>query len=96
METTKPFEISKHAVVRAWGLVKANDGAEGVDGETIEQFESKLKGNLYKLWNRLSSGSYLPPPTLYRRRTVEKEDWASLVFRTGWPKRWLRCRSNLW
>ena len=63
METTKPFEISKHAVVHAWELVKANDGAEGVDGETIEQFAFKLKGNLYTLWNRLSSGSYFPPPT---------------------------------
>jgi len=72
METTKPFEISKHAVMRAWGLVKANDGAEGVDGETIEQFESKLKGNLYKLWNRLSSGSYLPPPT--RTVAIPKKD----------------------
>ena len=61
MKTTKPFEISKHDVMRAWKLVKANKGAHGVDGETIEQFESDLKGNLYKLWNRLSSGSYFPP-----------------------------------
>jgi len=61
LKTTKPFEISKHDVVRAWELVKANKGAPGVDGETIEQFESNLKGNLYKLWNRLSSGSYFPP-----------------------------------
>ena len=61
MKTTKPFEISKHDVVRAWELVKANKGAPGVDGETIEQFESNLKGNLYKLWNRMSSGSYFPP-----------------------------------
>ncbi len=72
METTKPFKISKHAVMRAWELVKANDGAEGVDGETIEQFESKLKGNLYKLWNRLSSGSYFPPPT--RTVAIPKKD----------------------
>jgi len=72
METTKPFEISKHDVVRAWELVKANDGAKGVDGETIEQFESKLKGNLYKLWNRLSSGSYFPPPT--RTVAIPKKD----------------------
>ena len=63
MKTTKPFEISKHDVLKAWELVKANKGAEGVDGETIEQFESKLKSNLYKLWNRLSSGSYFPPAT---------------------------------
>lgn len=61
MKPTKPFEISKHDVVRAWEVVKANKGASGVDGETIEQFESDLKGNLYKLWNRLSSGSYFPP-----------------------------------
>ena len=72
METTKPFKISKHAVMRAWELVKANDGVEGVDGETIEQFESKLKGNLYKLWNRLSSGSYFPPPT--RTVAIPKKD----------------------
>ena len=61
METTKPFEISKYDVVRAWQLVKANRGADGVDGETIEQFESDLKRNLYKIWNRMSSGSYFPP-----------------------------------
>ena len=61
METAKPFKISKYDVVRAWQRVKANKGAHGVDGETIEQFESNLKGNLYKLWNRLSSGSYFPP-----------------------------------
>ncbi len=62
MKATKPFEISKYDVVRAWEVVKANKGAPGTDGETIDQFESKLKGNLYKLWNRLSSGSYFPPP----------------------------------
>ena len=72
METTKPFEISKHDVLRAWKLVKANDGAEGVDGETIEQFESNLKGNLYKIWNRLSSGSYFPPPS--RAIVISKKD----------------------
>lgn len=61
MKTTKPFDISKYDVVRAWERVKANKGAPGVDGETLEQFELSLKGNLYKLWNRLSSGSYFPP-----------------------------------
>mgnify|MGYP001219023358 CR=1 FL=1 len=60
METAKPFDISKAAVWRAWELVKANDGAAGVDSETIGQFESNLKGNLYRLWNRMSSGSYFP------------------------------------
>jgi len=61
LKTTKPFEISKHDVVRAWEMVKANKGASGVDGETIEQFESDLKGSLYKLWSRMSSGSCFPP-----------------------------------
>ena len=62
MKTTKPFKISKYDVLRAWKMVKANKGAAGADGEAIEQFELDLKGNLYKLWNRLSSGSYFPPP----------------------------------
>ena len=61
MKPTKPFEISKHDVVRAWERVKAKQGAAGVDGETIERFESNLKGNLYKIWNRMSSGTYFPP-----------------------------------
>ncbi len=58
----KPFVIEKRDVHRAGLLVKANQGAAGVDGRTIADFESNLKGNLYKLWNRLSSGSYYPPP----------------------------------
>jgi RNA-directed DNA polymerase len=59
---TKPFDISKRVVWEAYERVKANKGAPGVDDESIEQFEQELKGNLYKLWNRLSSGSYFPPP----------------------------------
>src|SRR5262245_49335681 len=58
----KPFAISKRVVWDAYQRVKANDGAAGVDGESIEEFERDLKGNLYKLWNRLSSGSYFPAP----------------------------------
>jgi RNA-directed DNA polymerase len=58
----KPFAISKWVVWEAYQRVKANDGAAGVDGESIEEFERDLKGNLYKLWNRLSSGSYFPSP----------------------------------
>jgi hypothetical protein len=58
----KPFEISKRLIWEAWLRVKANKGAEGVDEESIEEFEGDLKGNLYKLWNRMSSGSYMPPP----------------------------------
>lgn len=57
----KPFEISKRDVWEAFLKVKANKGAPGVDGCTIEEFEKDLKGNLYKIWNRMSSGSYFPP-----------------------------------
>jgi group II intron reverse transcriptase/maturase len=62
MSQAKPFEISKHAVFDAWRQVKANRGAHGVDEQTITEFEGNLKSNLYRLWNRLSSGSYFPPP----------------------------------
>jgi len=58
----KPFVISKRIVWDAYERVKANQGAAGVDGESITEFEADLKGNLYKLWNRLSSGRYFPPP----------------------------------
>jgi RNA-directed DNA polymerase len=58
----KPFDISKRVVWEAYLRVKANKGAAGVDGQTIEQYEQNLKNNLFKLWNRLSSGSYFPPP----------------------------------
>lgn len=58
----KPFDIPKGMVWEAYQRVKANKGAAGVDGQTVEQFEQDLKGNLYKLWNRMSSGSYFPPP----------------------------------
>jgi RNA-directed DNA polymerase len=57
----KSFVISKKVVLEAWEDVKSNQGAAGVDGETIEDFERDLSGNLYKVWNRLSSGSYTPP-----------------------------------
>jgi RNA-directed DNA polymerase len=59
---TKPFQIPKALVWEAYKRVKANGGAAGVDQESIEMFEGKLGDNLYKLWNRLCSGSYFPPP----------------------------------
>jgi RNA-directed DNA polymerase len=59
---TKPFDIPKALIWKAFQCVKANGGAAGVDHESIEQFESRLRDNLYKLWNRLCSGSYFPPP----------------------------------
>jgi len=58
----KPFDISKRAVWEAYVKVKANKGAPGVDAVSIEDFEKDLKGNLYKIWNRMSSGTYFPPP----------------------------------
>jgi RNA-directed DNA polymerase len=58
----KPFDIPKRLVVDAWRLVRANRGAAGVDGETLEAFERDLKKNLYRIWNRMSSGSYFPAP----------------------------------
>jgi RNA-directed DNA polymerase len=58
----KPFDISKQEVWEAYLKVKANKGAPGVDEVTLAEFEKDLKGNLYKIWNRMSSGSYFPPP----------------------------------
>lgn len=57
----KPFEISKWTVWEAYGKVKANRGAPGVDGQSLAAFETDLQNNLYKIWNRMSSGSYFPP-----------------------------------
>lgn len=62
MEKTKPFNISKQLFEQAYKLVKANAGAAGVDQQSLEDFERNLKDNLYKLWNRMSSGCYFPPP----------------------------------
>ena len=58
----KPFSIDKKLVYEAYKVVRANAGAAGVDGQTIGQFEADLRGNLYKIWNSMSSGSYCPPP----------------------------------
>ena len=62
MDKAKPFAIPKREVWEAFKRVKANQGAAGVDGQSIAEFEANLAGNLYRLWNRLSSGSYFPPP----------------------------------
>lgn len=62
MSEAKPYDISKHLVWKAWKQVRENQGAAGVDGVSLMAFEKDLKGNLYKIWNRMSSGSYLPPP----------------------------------
>ena len=68
----KPFSISKQVVVEAYKRVKANGGAAGVDAQGIEAFERDLKNNLYKIWNRMSSGTYFPPPV--RSVGIPKKD----------------------
>ena len=62
MDKPKPYAIPQGLVYQAYERVKANRGAAGVDGESLRMFEKDLKNNLYKVWNRMSSGSYFPPP----------------------------------
>jgi RNA-directed DNA polymerase len=61
LKQTKPFIIPQEVVIKAFRLIKANAGAAGVDNQSLADFEKDLKDNLYKIWNRLSSGSYFPP-----------------------------------
>ncbi len=68
----KPMSISKRMVWDAYKRVKANRGAAGVDGQSVTEFEENQSANLYKLWNRLASGSYFPPPV--RRVEIPKGD----------------------
>ena len=72
MAEDKPFCISKWAVWEAWTKVRANRGAAGIDDISITRFERKLKNNLYRIWNRMSSGSYIPPPV--KRVMIPKPD----------------------
>ena len=59
-QVTKPFTIDKHVIMNAWKRVKENKGSAGIDNISTEDYESNLGKNLYKLWNRMSSGSYFP------------------------------------
>jgi RNA-directed DNA polymerase len=72
VDKAKPFCISKWEVWEAYKRVKANQGAAGVDGQSIAEFEEDLKDNLFKIWNRMSSGSYFPPPV--RRVDIPKDN----------------------
>jgi retron-type reverse transcriptase len=89
-------------------MVKANRGAAGVDGESIAEFEKNLKGNLYKLWNRMSSGTYFPPPVrgveIPKRdrkgvRTLGEPTVADRVAQRShgciWSLRWNRCSTGI-
>jgi group II intron reverse transcriptase/maturase len=75
--TDKPFNIDKKQVYEAYLAVKSRAGAAGIDGKTIEQFEADLKGNLYKIWNRMSSGTYFPP--LVRAVSIPKKSGGQRV-----------------
>src|SRR6059058_5230618 len=74
MDKAKPFCIPKREVWEAYKRVKANQGAAGVDGQSIAEFEQDLSNNLYRIWNRMSSGSYFPPPVL--RVEIPKDNGA--------------------
>ena len=88
--TNKPFNIDKRLVYEVYKAVKSNRGGAGVDEQSIEQFEEDLAGNLYKIWNRMSSGTYFPP---------QVRDSAQLpVSRPSAPRdrlRWARPKSFL-
>ena len=98
MDKAKPFSISKREVWEAFKRVKANQGAAGVDGQSIADLEANLAGNLYKLWNRMSSGSYFPPPV--RRVDIPKANGGTrplgipmrpsycTLFNSGWERRY--------
>ncbi len=81
MAGAKSFEIAKREVMEAFERVKANDGGAGVDGVTLADFERNLKGNLYRIWNRLSSGSYFPPPV----KRVEMQEEGGKIRPLGIP-----------
>ena len=98
----KSYDIPKRLVWDAWLKVRSNSGAAGADGVTIEQFEERLKDNLYKLWNRMSSGSYFPGPVRAveipkKGGTREPESSVSQTWSIGSPKRWrCWCWSRTW
>jgi hypothetical protein len=88
----KSFEISKWEVWEAYLKVKENRGAPGVDGQSLDEFETDLKNNLYRIWNRMSSGTWFPPPVraveIPNRTDQAPECSAYLLSRTGWRRRW--------
>ena len=105
VDEAKPFSIPKREVWEAFKRVRANQGAAGVDGQSIAEFEANLSGNLYKLWNRMSSGSYFPPSGArawwrFRKRMGASGRWAFQRLPTASPRRspaaiwsrpWSRC-----
>ena len=90
----KSFQIPKQLVWEAYRQVKANKGAAGVDGQSIGDFEDDLRNNLYKIWNRMSSGTYFPPPVRaveIPKRTAGAREFSGFpLSRTGSRRRWSR------
>jgi RNA-directed DNA polymerase len=86
MDRAKPYCIDKREVWEAYKQVKANQGTDGVDGQSIEDFDRDLSKNLYRIWNRMSSGSYFPPPV--RRVDIPRACLAELLLRKR-PLIWL-------
>ena len=88
----KPFDISKAEVWDAWIKVKGNQGAPGVDGQSLAAFEKDLKNNLYRIWNRMSSGTYFPPPVkaveIPKAHGVGTRILGVPPLAIGWPRRW--------
>ena len=84
MDKAKPFDIPKRDVWEAFKKMKANQGAAGVDGQTVADFEADLSNDLYKLWNRMSSGSYFPPPV--RRVDIPRATAKRKPGRWGYPR----------
>ena len=90
----KPFEVTGYEVWVAWQKVKGNKGAPGVDAVSIAAFEERLEDNLYKVWNRMSAGSYFPPPVraveIPKPRRRHSRFWACLPWaiasRRPWPR----------
>ena len=71
-EKAKPLPISREMVWEAFRKVKSNKGSAGIDRINLQKYEENLSGNLYKLWNRLASGSYFPPAV--KEKEIKKDD----------------------
>ena len=90
MSEAKPYDISKRLVWDAWKQVKENRGAAGVDGVSMAAFEKDLKGNLFKIWNRMSSGSYFAPSVRLvesRKPMAGSALWVSPPLLIAWRRR---------
>ena len=83
LEKVKSFNISKRQVWEAYKSVKANRGSAGIDNQSIAAFEEDITNNLYKIWNRMSSGSYFPPPV--KRVEIPKGDGRMVIDRASLP-----------